>query len=322
MFEKYLDLGKAGKLKLEVYDTRGQVPEAISLTRKLIDSNAVAIVGPQFSSEAEVVFPLGVQGKMPIISAMSAKPGLAAANRPWTFRYALVSENDYGPLLDVWIKRVKQPIKKVVIFYDAKDSISSYDANTVFPELLRKRGISVAEQISFQKGDIDFSAQVTRAKALNPDGIIVAGFYNEAGALIKEARKQGMDQPAITNVAPNNPRFIEAGGEAVEGTLLPSDFDPSSKKPTIQQFVAEFKKRSGQIPGNAAAQIYDTLYLVADCIKREGIMGKDVQADRNKMRECWANLKDREAPLLGKTSIDENGEAIRKPTPSSRSAMR
>src|SRR4051812_16911467 len=37
--EKYLDLGgKAGKLKLEVGDTRGNVPEAINLTRKLIDS--------------------------------------------------------------------------------------------------------------------------------------------------------------------------------------------------------------------------------------------------------------------------------------------
>ena len=35
--EKYLDLGgKAGKLKLDVQDTRGNVPEAINLTRKLI----------------------------------------------------------------------------------------------------------------------------------------------------------------------------------------------------------------------------------------------------------------------------------------------
>ena len=34
--EKYSDLGKAGKLKLIIYDTRGENTEAINLTRKLI----------------------------------------------------------------------------------------------------------------------------------------------------------------------------------------------------------------------------------------------------------------------------------------------
>ena len=52
--EKYADLGgKAGKMKLVIYDTRGENTDAINLTRKLIDSDqVVAIVGPQFSAEA------------------------------------------------------------------------------------------------------------------------------------------------------------------------------------------------------------------------------------------------------------------------------
>ena len=36
--ERYADLGKAGKLKLIVYDTRGENTEAINLTRKLIST--------------------------------------------------------------------------------------------------------------------------------------------------------------------------------------------------------------------------------------------------------------------------------------------
>src|SRR5262249_37946255 len=97
--EKYADIGgKAGKMKLVVYDTRGENTDAINLTRKLIDSDqVVAIVGPQFSAEAEVAFPLAVRGETPMVTPMAAKAGIAAANRPWAFRFALTTENVYRP---------------------------------------------------------------------------------------------------------------------------------------------------------------------------------------------------------------------------------
>jgi branched-chain amino acid transport system substrate-binding protein len=92
--DKYSDLGDAaGKLKLVIYDTRGDNADAITLTRKLIDSDhVVAIIGPQFSAEAEVAFPLAVRGETPMITPMAAKAGIAAANRPWAFRFALTTE--------------------------------------------------------------------------------------------------------------------------------------------------------------------------------------------------------------------------------------
>jgi branched-chain amino acid transport system substrate-binding protein len=311
--DKYSDLGKAGKLKLEVEDTRGNVPEAINLTRKMIDNNRImAIVGPQFSSEAEVVFPLGVASKMPIITAMAAKPGIASANQPWAFRFALTSENDYGPLLDAWLKRAGSSIKKVVIFYDAKDAVSSFDGTTLFPKLLQGRGIDVLEKISFQLGDIDFSAQVTRGKSLSPDGIVIAGFYNEGGQLVKEARKQGMNQPVVGNIGINHPRFIETGGPAAEGVMSASDFSSEDPAPAVVEWVAEFhKRRNNEQPGNGAALLYDTLYAARDCIISKGILG-DNTGDREKMRDCWLNMIDLATPLLGKTTM-KDGDAVRLP---------
>ena len=90
---------KGGALTLVVYDTRGENTDAINLTRKLIGSDhVVAIVGPLFSGESEVTFPVAVQGKTPIITPTSAKPGIAAANRPWAFRNALTSDKLDGAL--------------------------------------------------------------------------------------------------------------------------------------------------------------------------------------------------------------------------------
>jgi len=63
----FQDRGEA--LKLVIYDTRGENTDAINLTRKLIGSDGVvAIVGPLFSGESEVTFPVAVQGKTPIIT--------------------------------------------------------------------------------------------------------------------------------------------------------------------------------------------------------------------------------------------------------------
>ena len=66
---------KGEKVEAVVYDTRGENAEAINLTRKLIFNDTVlAIIGPFFSAECEVAFPIAVQGKTPIITASSAKP--------------------------------------------------------------------------------------------------------------------------------------------------------------------------------------------------------------------------------------------------------
>ena len=77
--EKYSDLGStAGKLVPIIYDTRWSGTEAISVARKLIDSDQVdAIIGPQFSAEAEVAFPLAVRGETPMVTPMASPPGLA-----------------------------------------------------------------------------------------------------------------------------------------------------------------------------------------------------------------------------------------------------
>ena len=65
-------------MKLVIYDTRGENTDAINLTRKLIDSDqVVAIIGPQFSAEAEVAFPLAVRGETPMVTPMAAKAGIA-----------------------------------------------------------------------------------------------------------------------------------------------------------------------------------------------------------------------------------------------------
>ena len=60
--------------------------------------------------------------------------------------------------------------------------------------------------------------------------------------------------------------------------------------------------------------MYDTLYLMRECIKTHGRDRQRRQSDRVKLRDCWANMKNQEAPLTGETSIDKDGDGTRIPT--------
>ena len=71
------------------------------------------------------------------------------------------------------------------------------ETNTSGARQLGQRHYRHVEFASFQTGDIDYSAQVTKAKGLSPDGLVVSALYNEAGNVTRELRKQGMNQPIV-----------------------------------------------------------------------------------------------------------------------------
>ena len=310
-------LNEREKLNFVVYDSRGDLTESISLTRKLISNDqVVAIVGPLFSSESEVSFPVAVQGKTPIISPSASKPGVAAANRPYAFGYSLTSDKKTALLVDKWIATVGKPIKNVVVILDAKDAISKFDGSVEFPNVLKKHGIQILDTIAIQTGDIDFSAAVTRAKNRNPDAVVMTVLHSEGGNLMRELRKQGMHQPVLAGVGILDPRFLELAGPAADGVMLGSDFYAGSTAPGVAKWVAEFQsKNNNMVPTAPAAMMYESLELVRSCIVSQKVSGKipDLQADRDKIQKCLGAMKNHPVPLTGQVTINEHGEALRKP---------
>lgn len=305
---------KGEKVQTVVYDTRGENAEAINLTRKLIHNDKVlAIIGPFFSAECEVAFPIAVQGKTPIVTASSAKPGIATKNRPWAFRNALSSDQMNGHLLDVWLKR--NPIKSVVVLTDVKDAFTKVDGTVVFPKELKEKGVTVLDNISFQTGDIDYSAQVTKAKGLNPDGIVVAGLYNEGGNVVREIRKQGMKQPIVGALGMSEPRFLEISGKAGDGTMVVNPFWPDDPDPKVHAWATEYKNRAKVSAGNTAALMYDSIMLMKTCIEKSGVTNKpdDLAADRTRIKDCLSSVKN-EPGIAGPVTFNENGDAQLLPT--------
>lgn len=305
---------KGEKVQVVSYDTRGENAEAISLTRKLIHSDKVlAIIGPFFSAECEVAFPIAVQGKTPIVTASSAKPGIAAKNRPWAFRNALASDQMNGKLIETWLAE-NPKVKSVVILTDIKDAFTKIDGTSIFPAVLKGKGVTVLDNISFQTGDIDFAAQVTKARERNPDGLVLAALYNEGGNIVREIRKQGLKQPVVGALGMSETKFLEIAGPAAEGTMVVMPFWADNPDPGVSKWTAEFQARAKTTPNNTDALMFDSFFLMKTCIEKSGVTNKpeDLAADRDRIRGCLDSLSSFPG-IVGPITFNDDGDAVLQP---------
>jgi branched-chain amino acid transport system substrate-binding protein len=298
--------GGVGGVPLEVLiqDTGTEVAPAISLARKLtLEDKVLAILGPCFSSEFEALAPLLDRLKTMIVSQCSAKPGISALSQ-WAFRNTLTSDKQLAPAVEIWQKRYG--IKTAAIIYDSADAVSSAEGGAVLPTLLKKSGIEVKESLTYQTKDIDFSAQVTRVKGLNPDGIALGACYQQAANIVREARKQGLKQPFLASACVGSPEFAKLVGKDGEGSIIGSAGWPDDPRPKTAAFLKKFMEKSGgKKPNYGGMRSYDNVYIMKAVIEAGGVTNepKDLDADRDRIRVGWTKVKDFDG-ITGLTTIN------------------
>jgi len=300
-------------IKIIVQDTASNPAEAASVVRKLAtDDKVLVIQGPFYSSEVEVAFPVANELKIAAISQASSKPGIGAANRPYGFRNCPDEATAARPAIKKFIE--KYNIKSIVIVHDVKDAVSRALGTKVFPPLFKEQGIKIVNEgkyITFQHGDFDMRAQVTKLKGYKFDGIVIGALYDDCATFLKQARRQGVNQPLMSGVTIVSEYLIKQGGTATEGTLAPTTFWPQMSG-VVQRFVREFYKRAGNVyPCVQDAHCYDNIYLLAEIIKTMGVTNRpeDLAKDREKIMKGLTKTKAFPG-VEGKVGFDKNGDGV------------
>lgn len=312
--------GVAGlPFKYALYDNASKPPEAAALVRRLAtDDRAIAILGPFSSSECEVGFPVGVQLKVPMIAQASSKPGIGAANRPWAFRMNVDEGRQAAPAVRYWANKLH--VKTAAIITDVKDAVGQILGTKVLPAQAKEAGVALVNEgnpVTFQNKDIDFSVQVTQLKGMKFDGIIFGGAYPDAINFIKEARRQGLRQPMVGGSPLMHESLAKDSGEAGEGIVAPSTWNPYSSDARIQAFVKKFAERAkaAGVPTLAEwsnVNVYDTVYLLADIIKRKGVTNRpeDLAKDRERIMQGLTEAKGVQG-LAGKFGFNKDGDGVK-----------
>ncbi len=309
------------QLKLFVEDTASNPQEAVNVVRKLAgDHKVIAIVGPHYSSVAETTFPLGNQLKIVQVAVASSKPGLAAANRPYAFRNTLTEDKIAGAVISAFKERYN--IKKVAIITDIKDAVSKAVGTKVLPPTFKKLGIDVMtgdEPVTFQTNDTQFKAQITKLKAMNPDGIGMGALGPDALNIITEARRQGLKQPFMSTAPIMEGEVPELGGEAVMGTFSGTIWHLSLASEDSKKFIAAYEKRAKTMyaspytatPDYYPVNAYDAVFMIVEAIQKTGVTNKPdaLAGDREKIMQYFTKLNDFKG--VASRGFNEDGDGIK-----------
>jgi branched-chain amino acid transport system substrate-binding protein len=159
-----------------------------------------------------------------------------------------------------------------------------------FKDAYTKGGGKITLEDSYKTGDKSFAAQITKLKALKtkPAMLFVSALPDDIGTLVKQMRQAGINQPIVGGDGYDTPLLVEVGGAAANNVYFTTHalIDEKGGTAAVKKFIAGYKKEYGKLPDNAFAALgYDTVYLIADAIKRAGA------TDGKKIRDALAATK-------------------------------
>jgi branched-chain amino acid transport system substrate-binding protein len=144
-----------------------------------------------------------------------------------------------------------------------------------FKSRFTELGGTIALEDSYEDAATDFSAQITKLKALSPapDFYYVAAMPNNIGPLVKQFRDAGLTAPIVGGDGYDTPDLVKIAGPTTSNVFFTTHalMDAANGTDGIKKFITAYKAAYGNDPENAFAALgYDTIYLLADAIKRAG----------------------------------------------------
>ncbi|MFZ4482768.1 MAG: ABC transporter substrate-binding protein [Chthoniobacterales bacterium] len=286
------------KLRLVVEDNQSKAGEAATVVRRMFSrEQPVALLGEVASSRSLEAAPIAQQNKIPMISPASTNPKVTEVG-DYIFRVCFIDPFQGAVLAKFMLGR---GWKKAAILTDVKQDYA-VGLTEFFKDYFTKNGGTIVSEQSYSSGDKDFKAQLTSIRSSEPEAILVAGYYNEAGLIASQARELGLNVPLLGGDGWDSPSLVEVAGEAMEGNYFSNHFSAEDQSPAVQNFLARFKAKYNEEPDAMAALGYDSAMLLFDAIKRAG------STDGEPLRQAIASTKNFPG-VTGSISLDEKRNA-------------
>jgi branched-chain amino acid transport system substrate-binding protein len=142
-----------------------------------------------------------------------------------------------------------------------------------FKSRFTELGGTIALEESYDDKATDFSPQIAKIKALStkPDFYYIAAMPYNIGPIVKQFRAAGITGPIVGGDGYDTPDLLTVAGSAADNVFFTTHalMDATGGTDGIKKFMAAYKTEYTHDPENAFAALgYDTVYLLADAIKR------------------------------------------------------
>jgi len=138
---------------------------------------------------------------------------------------------------------------------------------------------------------LDFSAELAKARASGADGLFIFYPGSAGGAFIKQYQQAGLKDAlplysVFTVDSISLPKFQEARMQGVLGSKSTMFWSPDLDNAANRRFVRDFKARHGAYPSFYAAQSYDSIMLIDSALRATGGDLNDADALRAAMQRA------------------------------------
>lgn len=292
-------LGK--QIALITEDDRSTAGEPANVVRKLIHRDqVVAVLGQVASSMSLEAAPICQAAGIPMITPASTNPEVTQKG-DFIFRICFIDPFQ-GKVMAKFASENLEATRAAVLT-DVKQDYS-VGLSKFFKETFEDIGGEIVAEQSFSSGDTDFKAQLTTIKSANPDVIFVPAYYTEAALIALQARELGIEKPLAGGDGWDSPKLFEIGGDAVDGCYFSNHYTQEDPSDAVQEFIQKYQAAYGSIPDAMAALGYDSVYVLADAIRRAGTTEPEALRDAI---AATSGLKG----VTGTITLDENRNATK-----------
>lgn len=265
--------GVLGKT-IEVISMDGKTDQTASTNAasKMVDvDKVVAIAGFSDSNYALAAGPIAQNAGVPFVTSGATLPSLPDQVGDYFFLAAFGDDAQAFAAADYAVE-----VLGAKTTYVLTDTAMDFTVNLAAFFEERFTAANGADSIvlkdTFKTNDQDFSAQITRLKALSnqPDLLFISSGPSECGPIVRQLREAGVNIPVISGDGFDTPLLVELGGKGADvDTYFATHTCLTSDAENVQKFVSAYKNEYGREAENGFAALgYDTMYLIADAIER------------------------------------------------------
>ena len=226
----------------------------------------------------------------PMISPWSTNPN-TTLDRPYVFRGCFLDPFQ-GPVAANFATDELGAKKAAVIYDIAADYPKGLAEN--FKEAFEKlhgAGSVVAFE-SFTTGDKDFSAQMTNIVMSKADVLFIPQYYSEVPLIIRSAKEMGWTRDILGADAWGGGDLMGLCGDDCKGYYFSTHYAAAGAKGATKAFIDAYSAKYGKTPDDVAALTWDVIGLMVQAIKDTGGLSGDIKADRTKVKDALASIKD------------------------------
>ena len=243
-------------------DNKSDNAEAATVVSNLINNDKVnAVIGSMTSGAVKSMTPNVTKGAVPLVTPAGTDDTLTVTNgkvNDYIFRSTFQDSYQGKVLANYTTNELKA--KKVVLYYDNSSDYAKGIAKSFEKTYTGK----IVDKVSFQSGDKDFQATLSKIKSEDYDAIVMPGYYNETGLITKQARELGIEQPILGGDGFADPTFITlAGDAAATNVYYVSGYSAKAlANETTTKFIAAYQAKYKSEPSMFDALAYDAVYMV------------------------------------------------------------